>query len=475
MKTWLRLAIPLALGIGTYIIPTPESLTSDAWAYFAIFIGTVAALILEPLPASFCGLISVILIVTLKLVALQPEVEVVTPKLALQWGLSGFQNATVWLIFTAYIFSLGYQKTGLGKRISLYLIKWLGGNSLGLSYAIAFADLLLAPFVPSNTARSGGIIYPIVSNIPSMYDSSCDNNPRKIGSFLYWTGISTTCVTSSMFMTGLAPNLLAISIVERTANITISWSDWFIGFAPVGLLLFLSTPWINYLLYPPTQKQSKEMPQWASEQIKSLGALSRSEIYMLLLALFALVLWIAGGSWLTATGTSLVVLCLMVLTGIISWQDVIGHKQAWNVLIWFATLVTLAGGLTQTGILTWLTGGLAGLVVGQYPTIALIVCFFLLHYFFASITAHVTALLPVFMTLAMVTPGVSIQQTGMMFCFVLGIMGILTPYATGPSPIWYGSGFLPAKNFWLLGAAMGGIYLSVLLLVGLPWLNFIHG
>lgn len=282
MKTWLRLAIPLALGIGTYIIPTPESLTSDAWAYFAIFIGTVAALILEPLPASFCGLISVILIVTLKLVALQPEVEVVTPKLALQWGLSGFQNATVWLIFTAYIFSLGYQKTGLGKRISLYLIKWLGGNSLGLSYAIAFADLLLAPFVPSNTARSGGIIYPIVSNIPSMYDSSCDNNPRKIGSFLYWTGISTTCVTSSMFMTGLAPNLLAISIVERTANITISWSDWFIGFAPVGLLLFLSTPWINYLLYPPTQKQSKEMPQWASEQIKSLGALSRSEIYMLL-------------------------------------------------------------------------------------------------------------------------------------------------------------------------------------------------
>ena len=115
MKPWLKYAIPIATGIGIYIIPTPEDLTSDAWAYLAIFIGTIAALILEPLPAAFCGLISVILIVILKLVALHPSVEVITPKIALEWGLSGFQNGTVWLIFTAYIFSLGYQKNGTRK------------------------------------------------------------------------------------------------------------------------------------------------------------------------------------------------------------------------------------------------------------------------------------------------------------------------------------------------------------------------
>ena len=111
------------------------------------------------------------------------------------------------------MFAMGYEKTGLGRRLGLGLVEKLGKRTLGLGYAIALSDLVLAPFTPSNTARSGGTIFPIIRNIPVLYGSTPEENPRKIGSYLMWTAIATTCVTSSMFVTSLAPNLLALSIV----------------------------------------------------------------------------------------------------------------------------------------------------------------------------------------------------------------------------------------------------------------------
>ena len=129
-------------------------------------------------------------------------------KASISWALSGFSNTVIWLIFAAFMFALGYKKTGLGRRISLIMIKYMGKSSLGLGYAVAFSDLVLAPFMPSNTARSAGTIYPVASNIPLIFDSTPDNEPRKLGSYISWVAIATTCVTSSMFLTALAPNLL---------------------------------------------------------------------------------------------------------------------------------------------------------------------------------------------------------------------------------------------------------------------------
>jgi len=144
---------------------------------------------------------------------------------SIKWALSGFADPTVWLIFAAFMFALGYEKTGLGKRIALTLIKRMGRRSLGLGYAVALADLALAPFMPSNTARSGGTIFPIIKNIPPLYGSTPENNPRGLGAYLMWTALATTCVTSSMFLTALAPNLLAQSLVEKTAKIGLTWND----------------------------------------------------------------------------------------------------------------------------------------------------------------------------------------------------------------------------------------------------------
>ena len=276
-------------------------------------------------------------------------------------------------------------------------MKWLGKKTLGLGYAVALADLVLAPFTPSNTARSGGTIFPVIKNIPPLYGSEPGPTARKIGSYLMWTAFATTCLTSSMFLTGLAPNLLALSLVKTTAKIDISWTEWFMGMMPVGVLLFVFLPWIVYKIYPPELKSSPDVPIWAAEELKKMGRVNFKEISMALLALLALGLWIFGGDFINATTVALLVLSLMVMTRIVEWDDVLAHKQAWNVLVWFATLVTMADGLNKVGFLKWFAGGAAGALSGYSVmtiVIALTVVYFVVHYMFASLTAHTTALLP---------------------------------------------------------------------------------
>jgi L-tartrate/succinate antiporter len=477
---YLKLAIVVAIGIVLFLLPPPSGLPDRAWHYFAMFVSVVLGLILEPIPSAAVGLVAISFSGALGLVFTAEQFanpDFAITKEAIAWVLSGFANSTVWLIFAAFMFALGYEKTGLGKRLSLVLVRALGKRTLGLGYAVALADLILAPFTPSNTARSGGTIFPIINNIPGLYGSEPGDTSRKIGSYLMWIALATTCVTSSLFLTALAPNLLAVDLVKQVAGIEISWMQWFIGFLPAGLILLVVLPWLVYKIYPPEIKTSKEVPEWADKELAQMGRISIREIIMLVLVFFALGMWIFGGDLLDATLVAILVIALMVVTGIVGWSDILANKAAWNVLIWFATLVTLAGGLSKVGFIGWFADKASALLTGISPMIvmlALVALFFAVHYMFASVTAHTTAILPVFLAAGAAIPGIPVTTFALLLCFSLGIMGIITPYATGPSPVYYGSGYVSRKDFWVLGLVFGVIYLVALLVITTPWLAIVQ-
>jgi L-tartrate/succinate antiporter len=467
MKTipW-KAVLPLLLGIIIALLPAPQGLNLTAWYFFAIFSAVILGLILEPLPAAAVGFIGVFLVAVLGLAGPKPADNI-------RWALSGFSNTTVWLIFGAFMFAMGYDKTGLGRRIALILVKKLGRKTLGLGYAITFSDLILAPFTPSNTARSGGTIFPIIRNLPGLYGSSPGETSRKIGAYIMWTAFAATCVTSSMFITSLAPNLLALDLVSKTVKISISWTEWFVGFLPVGIILILILPYLVYKIYPPEIKSSEEIPSWASQELDKLGKFSRKELVMALLAVLALALWIFGGNLIDATTAAGFVISLMIITGTVTWDDILANKQAWNVLVWFATLVALADGLNKVGFVTWFAKSMAALLTGMSPIVVMVVLvmiFFIIHYMFASLTAHTTAILPVMLAVGAAIPGLPIKTFALLLCYSLGIMGVITPYATGPGPVYYGSGYISRKDFWTLGLIFGTIFLTALIGIGVPYL-----
>ena len=194
---------------------------------------------------------------------------------------------------------------------------------------------------------------------------------------------------------------------------------------------------------------------------------------MALLALLALSLWIFGGRWMTATAVALLTLCLMVLSGVIGWDDFLGYRRAWSNLIWFATLITLGERVEPGRIPALVRGDRSGALgnLSSTTTVALlVVVFFVSHYLFASLTAHATAMLPVFLTAVMALPGLPVPLVSLLLSYSLGLMGILTPYATGSAPLYYGSGYISHREFWTFGAAFGTLYLATLLGIGLPYL-----
>jgi len=475
MKNIAKLAAIVVIGIIMSLLPAPEGLSRDGWLFFSLFLSVIIGLIAEPFPSAFIGLLGVVVACILKIGPPVTQAAPVTSDKVLAWGLSGFANSTVWLIFVAFMFASGYEKTGLGKRIALILVSKMGRRTLGLGYAIALADLLLAPVMPSNTARSGGTIFPIIKNIPVLFGSSPENNPRKIGAYITWVALAGTCVTSSMFLTAMAPNMLAAGFVEDAGLAGPSWGEWFLYFLPVGLLLILAVPLLTYLVYPPTMKGSDEIPEWAGRELDKMGRISSKEIIMTLLVCLALALWIIGEyTDMNTTVSALGILCLMIIFKIISWDDIISNKAAWNVLLWFGALVTLAAGLNNTGFLKWIAIKITSLIATFSPAIMLILlllAFYFIHYFFASSTAHVTALFSLFLLTGKEIPGINIPLLTFILLYALGLMGILTPYGTGPSPIWYGFGYIPTKTFWMLGALFGLIFIAALVLIGIPWIN----
>ena len=480
-NAWKAIA-PVAIAIILAFLPTPTGLPEYAWHYFAIFAGVILALMLEPLPGGAVGLIGITVVATLAPYTLYSPAELAKPgfspaNAALTWALSGFSNATVWLIFAAFMFALGYEKTGLGRRIALLLVKLLGHRTLTLGYGIALADTVLAPFTPSNTARSAGTIFPIIENLPGLYQSKPnDPSARVIGSYIMWVAIAATSVTSSLFLTALAPNLLAVEIVNKTAHFNISWMQWFTTIAPAGILLLIAVPLLAYWLYPPEVKVSEKIPHWAANELGKLGALSLHEIIVAVLVVMALALWIFGADYVNSTTVALIVVAFMLVTKVFTWDDMLKDAPAWNTLAWFATMVALADGLSRVGFVKWFAELVGHQIIGLSTTTAMLVLvmvFFFSHYVFASVTAHVTAVLPVMLAVGATVPGLQIQQYALLLCLTLGIMGIITPYGTGPSPVYYGSGYLPSADFWRLGAVFGLIFFVVFIVVTVPWLLFI--
>lgn len=478
MKLGWRLFAPLVVWLLIYLWPIPDGLNGNQWHYFAIFAAVIAGLVLESMPVGAVGLIGL----TCAGVAGYVEHE---PAKALRWMLSGFSESTVWLIVGAFVFAIGYRKSGLGNRIALLLVRALGRRTIGLGYAITLSDLILAPATPSNTARSGGTIYPIVRNIPKIYGSEPGPTAGKIGTYVMWTAFATTGVTSSFFLTALAPNAAALSIAKRTTGIEVGWLDWLIGFAPLGILLIVFVPLLGYVVCKPQVKASPEIAVWAAGELKTLGPMSRNELIMAALVILAMFLWITGSSpnislpvlgsnFINATTVVFVVISLMLVTNVVQFDDIISEKPAWEVFFYFTSLLTLASGLNDIGFIKWVAANYAKHLTGVSPITAmvlLVTLFFWIHYFFSSITSHTAAVLPVVLAAGIGIPGVPMLTLTLLCVYSLGLMGVISPYATGPAPMYYGSGYIGKADFWKFGLIFGVVYFAGILLVLLPWLS----
>ena len=449
----------ILLGSFIWFMPTPDGLTTQAWHLFAIFIATIVGLIAKPLPIGALAMIAV------SLVAL-------TGTLTLKESLSGFSSNIVWLVVSAFLLARGFFKTGLGSRIAYHLISILGKSTLGLAYGLTLTELILAPFMPSNTARGAGIIYPVIASLNSEYKSAPDDcTARKIGGYLIALLYQVNVVTSAMFLTATAGNPLVASLaLER--GITLSWITWAIACIVPGIINLICLPVAVYYFYPPDTKKTPDAPLFAKQKLKALGPVKVEEMFMIATFGILLTLWVFGHFiGVHATTAAIIGLAILLITGVLNWEDVIKEHNAWNTFIWMAVLIMLSSQLTKLGMMSWFGQGVEHIVENIHWVAGIILIsalYYYSHYLFASMTAHITALFTALLMVASAI-GVPVMMAVLLLAAISSLCAGITHYGTGSGPVFFASRFVPIKDWWRIGAQISVINFLIWLIFGSLW------
>ncbi|WP_434433762.1 DASS family sodium-coupled anion symporter [Lactiplantibacillus paraplantarum] len=439
----------------------PAGLNLLAWRMLALFVGTIIGCITQPLPIAGVALIGLTLGILLN----------VTP---MSDAMAGFGNNTVWMIAMAYFLSRGFVKTGLGRRIALIFVKRFGRKTLGLAYALTGVDLVTSPATPSNTARAGGIVFPIIESLAKTYGSNPENGTqRKIGAFLIMSSFHGNIATSGLFMTAMAPNLVAVALAQAM-GIQITWMGWLLAALVPGLICLIGVPAIIYRLYPPEIKDTPNARTWAEDELHQLGQMSTAEKRMAAIFSFALILWIlASFIDLDATLVAFMAVGLLLLTGVLSVDDLLHETGAWNTLIWFSILIFMAGKLNSLGFIPWLSQMIGHALHGiswLWVLAALMIVYFYSHYLFAGATAHVSAMYGAFLGVA-VSAGAPPLLAALLLGFDGAIFSSTTHYANGPASIMFGPGYVTQSEWWRLNLILGGFYLLIWGVGGTLWMK----
>lgn len=432
---------------------------------FAIFVATIVGIILKPLPMGAVAMIGI-------------GCTAFTGTLAIADSLSGFADVVIWLIVIAFMISRGFIKTGLGARVAYKFMALLGKRTLGLSYGLAATDLVLSPAMPSNTARAGGIIMPIMSSIARAYGSRPgDGTERKIGAFLTLTAYQVTIVTSAMFLTAMAANPLAQKLAGDL-KVTITWTGWMVAAIVPGLISLLVVPFIIYKLFPPEIKETPEAVEIAKSKLRELGPMKQAEWMMLGVLVILLTLWIFAKQLgdLNATTAALVGLALLLLLGVLTWDDVKNETGAWDTLVWFAALVMMAGFLNKIGMIPWFSKSIGGTMAGKGWVVGFLVlalAYFYSHYFFASNTAHVASMYAAFLGVS-IALGAPPILAALVLAFFSNLFAGMTHYGTGPAPVLFGTGYVEVGAWWRYGLLLSVVNIVIWVGIGGIWWKFLN-
>ena len=442
-----------------FLVPIPEGITTQGWHLFVIFILTILGLMIKPLPMGAMAFTAM-------------AVVIATKTLTLKVALSSFSSSIVWLIISAFLLARGFIKTGLGARIAYYFVSLLGKNTLGLAYGLTAAELIFAPLMPSNTARGAGIIYPIIDALNKDNGSTPEPGKRRIlGSYLIKLLYQINVLTSAMFLTATAGNPLIVSIALGQ-GVEISWGTWAIACIVPGLVSLLVLPVLLYFVYPPTLKDTPEAPKFAREKLKNLGVLSSGEIIMVLVFALLLVLWVFGDKFgIDATSAAIIGLTILLVTGVLQWDDIVSEKRAWNTFIWMAVLIMLSDQLSKLGITGWFGDELqrsVSTLSWQTVFILVSVIYFYAHYFFASMTAHISAMYGTFLVVA-----INAGAPPMVIALFLGagssLSAGLTNFGTGTAPVYFGTNYVTTAEWFRVGFIVSVVNLLIWSVVGGVW------
>ncbi|WP_260483450.1 anion permease [Sphingomicrobium flavum] len=465
-QRWTRLLICIAVGAVIWFLPPPEGVDQQGWHILAVFAATILSLLLRPYPMAVMVLAGLLVLILTRQAG-------ETSKEALEASLSGFADTTVWLVVAAFLIAGAVIRTGLGRRLSLSLIHRLGKSPAGLAYGVGTAELVLAPVVPSNTARGGGILAPIVdAMVRTVGEGKSAAETQQLGRYLVSCGAQANLITAAMFLTGMAANPLVSAAADDVAGVRFGWIEWAMGAIVPGLIALALLPQLMKRLAPPGAIDVSAARAKARDDLAALGPRRRAETILMITLVCMLLLWASGPlHGIHTTVTAFLGILALLLTRAQSWRQLAETWGAWDALVWLGGLLTMADMLKDRGVIDWFANHAATWFDGMAPlavALGLAIIYFYSMYGFSMLTGHISAMVGAFIAVA-VAAGAPPLLIVALLAYFSNLCGCLTHYSTGPTVIYFGLGYVSVPDWFRIGFFVSLFHMVIWLGIGLPW------
>lgn len=391
-------------------------------------------------------------------------------------ALSGYSNSALWLIVIGFVMAAVMERSGLSKRIALYLVNLAGGSSGKIYWSIALVMAVLTFLVPSITARTL-LMLPIILGIGQAFNAK-QGESNIVKALLFIVAMSGTAMSIGV-LTAHVGNPITVGLIQTATKQMISWGEWFrVGGPPAFVLGFLSV-FLVKVLWPPEMATLGRGQDYVREELAKLGPVSRMELYTMVVFLLTLVLWATDGIHkvnVAIVGLFSIILLIWPGFGVMSWKEAQG-KVPWNVFVLYGAGLSLGAALVSSGAAKWLAGTMLKPIVAFDHTLQVVILIWvatLLQVFFTGGGPKTTALTPI-----VIAHATAIGANPLVFALVLGMNmqhQYFLPVSNMPNAVIVGTGHLKAGELMRTGAWMSLLaagFFSVVVYTYWKWIGIL--
>ena len=345
VKNWALVIVAAVIVAASALMPETEGLSYTARMSLALMLAGIICMIGEAMPLA---------IISLAMMCLQPFFGVVGVSEAFASGVS----APLMLIMGTFIFTVALQKTTIPTRVIGMVLTKAGSNTKAVLFGLMCAVFVLSMFVTNNAATA--MAMPIVLTL--IEANHCTKGESRIAkAFMvtmplsaFYGGMTTLC--------GCAINVMAVGILEKAFNMTVTFVDWFLIGFPLGVVLLIVTWLIAVRVFRP-EPLSDDSVKTSLTEYQALGKIEFREKMVAAIILLTIVCWILS-TWVPILNTATVCLLacfLMFLPGqhIMKFEDAVRGVN-WGILLTIMGVNSLATSMTSTGASAWLVTTVMG-------------------------------------------------------------------------------------------------------------------
>jgi anion transporter len=451
MEKWMKkLGIPIALLVFGLLMTmsTPVGMTFQAKAAVAVFAMALILWVTQAIPTYASALL---VIVMLTLTGGWDQKSVL--------GVFGYD--VIWLMISAFIITSGMEKSGVAKRLALFIVSKFGSTAKKALLSLAVVNFLLAFVVPSTTARAA-LLLPITLMICKVYQAVPGES--NFGRQLMLQEVHFNNISTSAILTATAPQIMAVGYIKDMAKTDVSWMQWFAAGMPIAVLTMAASYFLGNLLFksevevPPVSQDDSSRS--LKEEYKNLGPMKAIEKKALFIFLLTVFLWSTDGYHLQMFGFKISLVMVAVLSallfflpyiGILTWDET---KVPWNLMIFSAG--AYAGGLAldKSGAASFMLTKIFGSfdLVALSPFLVYMLVMFIAsfsHFVFTSKVVRTVILMPAIIGIANQT---GVNPISLALPAALTICDSITlPPHCKPNLIFYSTGYFTVTDQLVYG------------------------